>query len=212
MAITYERGLAFVRGFAAAIAENKDYLTQLDSEIGDADHGTNMDRGMQAVLPKVGSLEGADLAQLFKTTAMTLISTVGGASGPLYGTLFLQLGTTVTGKTELSAEDWSQALDAAVQAVRARGKAQLGDKTMIDALQPAADSLRDAAQDGATLEAALVACEQAAEQGMQATIPLVARKGRASYLGERSAGHQDPGPTSSWLLVRAARQAFTADT
>ena len=212
MAITYERGLAFVRGFAAAIAENKDYLTQLDSEIGDADHGTNMDRGMQAVLPKVGSLEGADLSQLFKTTAMTLISTVGGASGPLYGTLFLQLGTTVTGKTELSAKDWSQALDAAVQAVRARGHAELGDKTMIDALQPAADSLHGAAQDGATLEAALVACEQAAEQGMQATIPLVARRGRASYLGERSAGHQDPGATSSWLLVRAARQAFTPDT
>jgi dihydroxyacetone kinase-like protein len=212
MAITYERGLAFVRGFAAAIAENKEYLTQLDSEIGDADHGTNMDRGMQAVLPKVGSLEGADLSQLFKTTAMTLISTVGGASGPLYGTLFLQLGTTVTGKTELSAKDWSQALDAAVQAVRARGHAELGDKTMIDALQPADDSLHGAAQDGATLEAALVACEQAAEQGMQATIPLVARRGRASYLGERSAGHQDPGATSSWLLVRAARQAFTPDT
>ena len=212
MAITYERGLAFVRGFAAAIAENKEYLTQLDSEIGDADHGTNMDRGMQAVLPKVGSLEGADLSQLFKTTAMTLISTVGGASGPLYGTLFLQLGTTVTGKTELSAKDWSQALDAAVQAVRARGHAELGDKTMIDALQPAADSLHGAAQDGATLEAALVACEQAAEQGMQATIPLVVRRGRASYLGERSAGHQDPGATSSWLLVRAARQAFTPDT
>ena len=175
MAVTYEQGLAFVQGFAAAIAENKAYLTELDSPIGDADHGTNMDRGMQAVLPKVGALEGADLSQLFKTTAMTLISTVGGASGPLYGTLFLQLGTTITGKTELSTQDWSQALDAAVLAVRAR-------------------------------------CEQAAEQGMQATIPLVARKGRASYLGERSAGHQDPGATSSWLLVRAARQAFTADT
>jgi dihydroxyacetone kinase-like protein len=212
MAVTYEQGLAFVQGFAAAIAENKAYLTELDSPIGDADHGTNMDRGMQAVLPKVGSLEGADLSQLFKTTAMTLISTVGGASGPLYGTLFLQLGTTITGKTELSTQDWSQALDAAVLAVRARGKAQLEDKTMIDALQPAADSLREAAQDGATLEAALAACEQAAEQGMQATIPLVARKGRASYLGERSAGHQDPGATSSWLLVRAARQAFTTDT
>jgi dihydroxyacetone kinase-like protein len=212
MAITYEQGLAFVQGFAAAIAENKAYLTQLDSEIGDADHGTNMDRGMQAVLAKVGSLEGADLSQLFKTTAMTLISTVGGASGPLYGTLFLGLGTAVTGKTALSTEDWSQALDAAVQAVRARGKAEPGDKTMIDALQPAADSLREAAQDGATLEAALAACEQAAEQGMQATIPLVARKGRASYLGERSAGHQDPGATSSWLLVRAARQAITAET
>src|ERR1019366_7163432 len=114
MAVTYEQGLAFLQGFAAAIAENKAYLTQLDSEIGDADHGTNMDRGMQAVLPKVGSLAGADLSQLFKTTAMTLISTVGGASGPLYGTLFLQLGTDTTGKTELSAEDWSHALDAAV--------------------------------------------------------------------------------------------------
>ena len=212
MAITYERGLAFVQGFAAAMAENKTYLTQLDSEIGDADHGTNMDRGMQAVLPKIGSLEGADLSQLFKTTAMTLISTVGGASGPLYGTVFLQLGTATAGKTELSAEDWSQAFDAAVEGVKARGKAQLGDKTMIDALQPAADSLREAAQAGATLEAALAACEEAAEQGMHATTPLVARKGRASYLGERSAGHQDPGATSSWLLVRAARQAFTADT
>ena len=212
MAVTYEQGLAFVQGFAAAIAENKAYLTELDSPIGDADHGTNMDRGMQAVLPKVGSLEGADLSQLFKTTAMTLISTVGGASGPLYGTLFLGLGTAVTGKTALSTEDWSQALDAAVLAVRARGKAELGDKTMIDALQPAADQLREAAQAGATRDAALAACEQAAEQGMQATTPLVARKGRASYLGERSAGHQDPGATSSWLLVRAARQAFTADT
>jgi len=167
MTITYEQGLAFVRGFAAAIAENKEYLTQLDSAIGDADHGTNMDRGMQAVVPKVDALVGADLSQLFKTTAMTLISTVGGASGPLYGTLFLQLGTSVAGKTELSAEDWGEALEAAVQAVRARGKAELGDKTMIDALQPAADSLRGAAQDGATLESALAACEEAAEQGMQ---------------------------------------------
>src|ERR1035437_2507396 len=206
MAVTYEQGLAFVQGFAAAIAENKAYLTELDSPIGDADHGTNMDRGMQAVLPKVGALEGADLSQLFKTTAMTLISTVGGASGPLYGTLFLQLGTTITGKTGLATQDWSQALEAAVLAVRARGKAQLEDKTMIAALQPPADSLREPAQAGATLDAALAACEQAAEQGMQATIPLVARKGRASYLGERSAGHQDTGATSSWLLVRAARQ------
>jgi dihydroxyacetone kinase-like protein len=170
-----------------------------------------MNRGMQAVLPKVDALDGADLTQLFKTTAMTLISTVGGASGPLYGTLFLQLGTTIAGQTELSVEGWSQALGAAVQAVRARGKAELGDKTMIDALQPAADALRAAAQDGTSLDAALTACEAAAEQGMVATIPLVARKGRASYLGERSAGHQDPGATSSWLLVRAARQAFTTD-
>ena len=212
MAVTYEQGLAFVQGFAAAIAENKAYLTQLDSEIGDADHGTNMDRGMQAVLAKVGSLEGADLSQLFKTTAMTLISTVGGASGPLYGTLFLGLGTAVTGKTELSTEDWGQALAAAVQAVRARGKAQPGDKTMIDALVPAAEALQAGCASGLPPAEALRRSAEAAEQGMKATIPLVARKGRASYLGERSAGHQDPGATSSWLLVRAARQAFTADT
>jgi len=211
MAITYEQGVAFVEGFAAAIAENKDYLTQLDSEIGDADHGINMNRGMQAVLPKLASLEGGDLSQLFKTTAMTLISTVGGASGPLYGTLFLQLGTATAGKAEISAQEWSQALDAAVQGVRSRGKAELQDKTMIDALQPACDALRQAVQDGVSQGDALLACEQAAEQGMQATIPLVARKGRASYLGERSAGHQDPGATSTWLLVRAAREAFSGD-
>jgi len=212
MAITYAQGVAFVEGFAAAIAENKDYLTQLDSEIGDADHGINMNRGMQAVRPKVASLEGDDLSQLFKTTAMTLISTVGGASGPLYGTLFLQLGTSIgAGRSELSAADWSQALESAVQAVRARGKAELEDKTMIDALQPASDALRERVQDGASLGDALLACERAAERGMQATIPLVARKGRASYLGERSAGHQDPGATSSWLLVRAAREAFSDD-
>ncbi|HXZ98722.1 MAG TPA: dihydroxyacetone kinase subunit DhaL [Candidatus Binatia bacterium] len=211
MAISYEQGVAFVEGFAAAIAENKDYLTQLDSEIGDADHGINMQRGMQAVLPKLGSLAGTDLSQLFKTTAMTLISTVGGASGPLYGTLFLQLGTATAGRSEISPQEWSQALDAAVQAVRARGRAELEDKTMIDALQPAADALRTAVQDGVPFGDALTASERAAEQGMQATIPLVARKGRASYLGGRSAGHQDPGATSSWLLVRAARQAFAGD-
>ena len=211
MTITYAQGVAFLEGFAAAIAANKEYLTQLDSEIGDADHGINMQRGMQAVLPKLQAQDGADLSQLFKTTAMTLISTVGGASGPLYGTLFLQLGTAIAGRPEISAQEWSQALDAAVAAVRARGRAELDDKTMIDALQPAADALRRAVQEGMPFGDALSACERAAEQGMEATIPLVARKGRASYLGERSAGHQDPGATSSWLLVRAARQAFAGD-
>jgi dihydroxyacetone kinase-like protein len=211
MAITEEQGVAFVEDFAALIAEQKAYLTELDSEIGDADHGINMDRGMQAVVAKLGSLPAADVGQVFKTTAMTLISTVGGASGPLYGTLFLQLGTAGAGKTELSAADWSSALESAVAAVRARGKAELGDKTMIDALQPAADALRAAVQDGATLDDALAAAEEAAKRGMKATIPLVARKGRASYLGERSAGHQDPGATSSWLLMRAARRAFGSD-
>jgi dihydroxyacetone kinase-like protein len=208
MGITYEQGIAWVQAFAAAITDNKEYLTQLDSEIGDADHGINMDRGMQAVLPKLGSLAGTDISQIFKTTAMTLISTVGGASGPLYGTLFLQLGTSTAGKPELSTADWAEAMAAAVTAVRTRGKAEPGDKTMIDALQPAADALLEAAKQGVTLGAALDAGERAAEQGMRATIPLVAHRGRASYLGERSAGHQDPGATSSWLLMQAARQAF----
>lgn len=211
MAITEAQGVAFLEGFAQAIAEEKEYLTQLDSEIGDADHGINMDRGMRAVIARVGTPSDADIGQLFKTTAMTLISTVGGASGPLYGTLFLQLGTAGAGKAELSAADWSTALESAVAAVRARGKAEPGDKTMIDALQPAVDALRAAVRDGAPLDAALTAAEEAAEQGMRATVPLVARKGRASYLGERSAGHQDPGATSSWLLMRAARRAFGSE-
>lgn len=208
MAITAEQTLAFIRDFGDVIAENKDFLTQLDSDIGDGDHGINMNRGMRAVLAKLDSAGPTDIASIYRTTAMTLISTVGGASGPLYGTLFLQLGTSAQGKSELSPEEWSEAVSAAVKAVEARGKAVLEDKTMIDALEPAVSAMRDAVADGADLDTLLGRAEAAAEQGVKATIPLVARRGRASYLGERSADHQDPGATSSWLLMAAAHRAF----
>jgi dihydroxyacetone kinase-like protein len=208
MAVSYEQALDFVRRFAQAVATDKDYLTELDAAIGDGDHGINMDRGMRAVMPKVEALPAGDIAALFRTVAMTLISTVGGASGPLYGTVFLQFATALKGKPEVLPEDWAAALAAGVAGVQARGKAVPEDKTMVDALLPASQALNDQLAAGAGFNAALQAAEAAAEQGMKATIPLVARKGRASYLGERSAGHQDPGATSSWLLMKAAREAF----
>jgi dihydroxyacetone kinase-like protein len=208
VAITADQTLTFVRDFSESIAERKDYLTGLDSDIGDGDHGINMNRGMKAVMAKLGGAPPADISAIYKTVAMTLISTVGGASGPLYGTLFLQLGTATQGKAELSTKDWTDALTAAVHAVESRGKAVPEDKTMIDALEPAIAALQAAVDAGADLETALAQAESAAETGMKATIPLVARKGRASYLGERSAGHQDPGATSSWLLMGAAHRAF----
>ena len=208
MAISYEQALSFVQKFAEAVATDKEYLTELDSAIGDGDHGINMERGMRAVLPKVEALPAGDISSLFRTVAMTLISTVGGASGPLYGTVFLQFATALKDKPEVLPADWAAAVAAGVAGVQARGKAVLEDKTMVDALLPASQALSAKLADGGSFNQALAAAESAAEAGMQATIPLVARRGRASYLGERSAGHQDPGATSSWLLMKAAREAF----
>ena len=192
------------------MAENRSYLTELDAAIGDADHGINMNRGMQAVVGKLDTAPSADVGAALKTVGMTLVSTVGGASGPLYGTLFLQMGSSAAGKSELSPQDWSAALSAGVTGVRNRGKAEPGDKTMLDALIPAVDALDAALAGGAAFDEALQRSAEAAQRGMEATIPLVARKGRASYLGERSANHQDPGATSSWLLLRTAAETFTA--
>ena len=210
MSVTYDDAVGLVRAFAAAVAEKKEYLTELDSAIGDADHGINMNRGMQAALEVVNGLEGGggDIGAMFKAVGMKLVSTVGGAGGPLYGTLFLQLGTKSAGKAELEAGDWLEMLSAAVDGVIARGKAELEDKTMIDALVPARDALATAIDEGASLGDALRRSADAAEQGMTATIPLVARKGRASYLGERSAGHQDPGATSSALFLRTVAEVW----
>lgn len=209
MPVSYSQADDWIRAFAATAAANKVYLTELDSAIGDADHGINMNRGMQAVLGKIDGIgETDDIGALLKTVGMTLVSTVGGASGPLYGTLFLRMGTAAAGKSELSADDWAAALAAGLAGVQTRGKAELGDKTMVDALTPAVDALQAALADGAAFDDALRRSAEAAEGGMKATIPLVARKGRASYLGERSAGHQDPGATSSWLLVLAAADTF----
>ena len=210
MTITPASILKWMATFAGALAANKDELTRLDSEIGDADHGTNMDRGFQAVLAKLPSAANQDTGTILKMVGMTLISTVGGASGPLYGTLFLQMGTAAAGKTGLDLADWSTALTAGVEGVARRGKASLGDKTMLDALLPAQEVLKTALSKDTPLAEAMRLAEQAAWQGMLDTIPLVARKGRASYLGERSAGHQDPGATSAYLLLKAAAETLGA--
>ena len=208
MTVSRDAVRVWIESFAASIAENRDYLTQLDSAIGDADHGINMHRGMQAALAKVDGLDDADIGTLLKTVGMTLVSTIGGAGGPLYGTLFLQMGTTCAGKTELTGEEWAGALEAGLKGVQMRGKAEPGDKTMVDALLPARETLATALAEGAPLSDALQRSASAAEEGMRATVPLVAKKGRASYLGERSAGHQDPGATSSYLLLKAAADTF----
>jgi phosphoenolpyruvate---glycerone phosphotransferase subunit DhaL len=211
MAVPYAQVLGWVEAFSSTVAENKEYLTRLDSAIGDADHGINMDRGMKAVGAKLDGLEGDDIGAMLKTVGMTLVSSVGGAGGPLYGTLFLQMGMATAGKTELGPEDWAAALDAAVNGVQMRGKAEPGDKTMVDALIPARDAFSAAVAEGASFEEALRRSAQAAEEGMLATTPLVAKKGRASYLGERSAGHQDPGATSSYMLVKTAADTWADD-
>lgn len=204
MTISRDAILEWIKTFAEAIAAHKAYLTQLDSDIGDGDHGANMHRGFQAVLTKLPGVADKDIGTIFKTVGMTLISTVGGASGPLYGTFFIQMAVTTAGKLELTPGDWATALQAGVEGVMMRGKANLGDKTMMDTLHPALETFKAAASNGSNFATALRVSAEAAEAGMLATIPLVARKGRASYLGERSAGHQDPGATSSHLLLRAA--------
>jgi dihydroxyacetone kinase-like protein len=196
----------FVDLFADRIHDRREELTQLDSAIGDADHGINMDRGFTAARAKVADLEpDADLGTVAKTVGMTLISTVGGASGPLYGTFFLRLATTFGDRVAVEAEDLGAALRAGLEGLVQRGKAELDDKTMIDAVSPAVDAYDAAAGDG--IDPALAAAADAAATGRDRVTPLVARKGRASYLGERSANHQDPGATSSTILFEALRDA-----
>lgn len=210
MPITQADVIQWLKNCAQAISEERDYLVELDAAIGDADHGVNMERGFNAVLAKLPELTSADIGTILKTVGMTLVSTVGGASGPLYGTFFLQAGMKLAGKKELSLADWVAAFAAAVQGVAMRGKAQEGDKTMLDALLPALSALQKAQSENPPINEALEKAIIAAEGGMHATIPLKARKGRASYLGERSIGHQDPGATSAYLILKAARDAWTS--
>jgi len=222
---------AWLRAWARAVAERRDELTALDAAIGDADHGINMDRGLQAAVERLDERCGGDAGgategiageatggvsggaggtvdespgALLKAVGMTLVSTVGGAAGPLYGTFFLRMASAAGDAAALTPAVWASAFTAGVAGVRERGKAELGDKTMVDALAPAAAAFEAALTDGASAAEALRAAAAAAQRGMVGTIPLVARKGRASYLGERSAGTQDPGATSSWLLVESA--------
>jgi dihydroxyacetone kinase-like protein len=197
----------FLETFAARIHAAKQELTELDSAIGDADHGINMDRGMTAILAIIPGLQDGDAGTLFKQTGMKLISTVGGASGPLYGTFFLRLGTSFGTATEIGPTELAAGFRAGLEGVIARGKAGLDDKTMVDAMVPAVAALEAGIAD---LPAALDAAAIAAAQGRDRVTPLVARKGRASYLGERSAGHQDPGATSTTILFESLRDALRA--
>ena len=191
---------------AQAMAEHRVELIELDRAIGDSDHGENMDRGFQAVLDKLAETPPETPGAALKLTAMALMSKVGGAAGPLYGTAFLRAATTLGDAAYIDAAALAAALAAARDGIVARGKAEAGDKTMVDAWTPAVDAAAAAAADGDTL-AVLIAAAEAAEAGAVATDPLVARKGRASYLGERSAGHRDPGAASSALILRAAAGA-----
>jgi dihydroxyacetone kinase-like protein len=198
-----EQAMEWVRRTAGVIEENAAMLTKLDSAIGDGDHGTNMARGFRAVIERVEALEDKDFASLFRAVGMALIGKVGGAAGPLYGSFYLGVGRRLGANAEAADGELAAALRAGYEAVVARGRAQPGDKTMLDAWHPALDTLDRALGDGAELGMALDQMTQAAEQGMKATIPLVARKGRASYLGERSRDHQDPGATSTHLIIKA---------
>ena len=191
---------------AADVAEQRDYLVDLDRAIGDGDHGENMDRGFKAAVEALGQAQPASVAEVLKTVAKTLMSTVGGAAGPLYGTAFLR-ASKAAGDGELDAAGVAAIIEGALGGIQARGKATTGEKTMVDAWTPALDAARAAAESGADAVATLQAAATAAEAGAAATEPLRATKGRASYLGERSIGHLDPGAVSTSLILRAAARA-----
>ncbi len=201
--VTRDQIVEWLKLVARVLEENKDYLTKLDAAIGDADHGINMDRGFKKVMSQLPGVQDKDIGSILKTTGMALISSVGGAGGPLYGTLFMRAGMAVANKYELTDEDLVHMWEAAVDGVIQRGRAQPGDKTMVDALLPAVEAMKKALEEGADTVEILRRGVAAAEEGMKATIPMQAKKGRASYLGERSIGHQDPGATSSYLILKA---------
>ncbi|MRT92765.1 dihydroxyacetone kinase subunit DhaL [Ancylomarina sp. 16SWW S1-10-2] len=192
----------WLKGIAAVMSKDKDYLSQLDAAIGDADHGINMDRGFQKVLLKTELFDGKDIGAILKDTGMTLISSVGGASGPLYGKFFMQMGMALKGKMELNLADLCEGISKGLGGVKGIGKASVGDKTMVDVWSPVVESLNESVNQNETLEIASTKMVEAAEVGLKSTINLIARKGRASYLGERSIGHQDPGATSSCSIVK----------
>ena len=210
MAVSSAQIYNWLERYAGIVAEQKQYLTGLDAAIGDGDHGINLDRGFQTVLVKLAPVRDKDAGTLLKTTGMALVGSVGGAGGPLYGTFFLRAGAALDGKAEVSDAEFVDALEAGLTGVRERGKANRNDKTMVDALAPALERARQSLGEGAPLGMVLAAAADAAEEGMKATIPLKALKGRASYLGDRSIGHQDPGATSSYLMLRALSDSLAA--
>ena len=207
MTLTKTHLITWLQQSAQVFDANKAYLTELDSPIGDADHGTNIARGFKAMVEKLPTVADKDIGAIFKLMAMTLMSAVGGASGLLYGNLFMKAAAAANGKEELTPAEVVAVFTAGRDGIIQRGRAEVGDKTMIDAWTPALDALQSAIDAGQSLPDALAATATAAETGMKATIPLQARKGRASYLGERSIGHQDPGATSTYLLLNELAKA-----
>jgi dihydroxyacetone kinase-like protein len=207
--VTKQQIIKWLQAVGHVMEANKEFLTQLDAAIGDADHGINMERGFKKVNSQLSAVVDKDIGSILKSTGMALISSVGGASGPLYGTLFLRAGTVASGKHELNTTELAGVLKAGLSGVIERGKAQVGDKTMVDALTPAVKAFEQAAEDGVGIAEALGQTVAAAEQGMKDTISLIARKGRASYLGERAIGHQDPGATSVYLIIKALHDAVS---
>lgn len=202
--------LSMIREMAAAMEEHRKHLTKLDSEIGDGDHGNNMHRGFQAALERLENTNPQTLSDALKAVAMALIGKVGGSAGPLYGTAFLKASTTLSGKEDPAPEDVAEAIEAALSGVKQRGKAEEGDKTMVDALTPAAKAAKEAASSGKSAAGVLRAAAEAANEGAEATVPLTARRGRASYLGARAEGHMDPGAHSAYLLLDAAARSLGA--
>lgn len=202
--------LTVIREMAAAMEEHRKHLTKLDSEIGDGDHGNNMHRGFQAALERLENTNPQTPSDALKAVSMALISKVGGSAGPLYGTAFLKASTTLSGKEDPSPEDVAEAVEAALSGVKQRGKAEEGDKTMVDALTPAAKGAREAASSGENVAEVFRAAARAANEGAEVTVPLIARRGRASYLGARAEGHMDPGAHSTYLLLDAAARSLEA--
>jgi dihydroxyacetone kinase-like protein len=206
MAFTVKMAIAAMEKFSAVIEEKKEYLTDLDSAIGDADHGINMNRGMKRIMEKMNGKEYTDFGGVFRDVAMTIMSVVGGSAGPLYGTFFMKFGQKLGTKSEASINEIADAIREGLAGVMSLGKSAPGDKTMVDALEPVIGALEENAANGD--EAAWNLAAAAAEKGVEATIPMLARRGRSSYLGERSIGHQDPGATSSSYLIACFRDAF----
>ena len=194
---------SIIKEIGNVIQKEKDFLTELDSFIGDADHGINMARGFKEVEKKLPGLEDKDVGTILKTVGMTLVSTVGGASGPLYGTAFMKAGMAIGAKNDIDGDDFITALNAAVEGIKMRGKSHEGEKTMLDALIPALNTIKKVYEENKDFKAALEQGVKAAEEGVEYTKTIIATKGRASYLGERSIGHQDPGATSSYLMLKA---------
>ncbi len=205
MTITKQQIVQWLEDSADVFQNEQDFLTELDREIGDSDHGLNMNRGFQKVKEKLPSVADKDIGTILKTTGMTLLSSIGGASGPLYGTFFIRAATSAMSKEELNLIELTKMLQDGMDGIVQRGRAEVGDKTMIDTWNGIMTSLKQ--DQNISVYDALNTAVANAEVAMKSTIPMQARKGRASYLGERSIGHQDPGATSTYLLFTALRNA-----